>query len=292
MSGSPWERNEGKEHGPETPENFQYFKIYLCLGPGRGFASVATLAKISRQAISKTAKKFKWLERARAWDEFKIAQGADQEPDASMEDLLEQLSQLKPAEPPKPPAPPEPTTPEPEFTVSSSVPPPEPPGKRRRRRFKKEPLDIQVIQATPVEEDINEENIKDIRRYVEAVSQLGYQCHVKARDMMLPDLCKQWKELNFFLDAATQQTYECMRIEHAQRMAPDGIARDQNGNPVEPNREKAAYFEKIAANRAIIYARSTEAFDRFKNTGRQDWGDAIGVGDLLGMLYGKQQRKP
>ncbi len=71
----PWEQQEG-----ETPRAFGGFQVYKDLGPSRSLNAVAEdlfgkkKAKTQVRTVSRWSSKWRWVERARAWDRYATRQ--------------------------------------------------------------------------------------------------------------------------------------------------------------------------------------------------------------------------
>jgi hypothetical protein len=68
----PWDRIPGPKKNPskgEPDEAFEAFTIYLQMGPNRSLMSVGQELVKSRQLLSRWSARWKWVERASAWDD-------------------------------------------------------------------------------------------------------------------------------------------------------------------------------------------------------------------------------
>ncbi|MFM7269069.1 MAG: hypothetical protein ACKOZT_10880 [Cyanobium sp.] len=70
-----WERGQGHTSRTERPDAYSRFRAWLELGPARSLAAYAAALGISRQALSETARRYCWRERAAAWDRAEAAAG-------------------------------------------------------------------------------------------------------------------------------------------------------------------------------------------------------------------------
>ena len=75
-----WERCQGHSGRPERPEAYARFRGWLELGPSRSLSAYAAALGITRQALAQTAARYRWHERARAWDTAEAAAGRSAPP--------------------------------------------------------------------------------------------------------------------------------------------------------------------------------------------------------------------
>ena len=103
----PWERGQGHDGRPERPATYARFHAWLELGPSRNLAAYSAFLGVSKQALSETAARFNWRQRAAAWDASEAAAGRCPPPPPPLPKVARRLST-----PPKPapPPPPEPAT--------------------------------------------------------------------------------------------------------------------------------------------------------------------------------------
>lgn len=103
----PWERGQGHDGRPERPETYARFRAWLELGPSRNLAAYAAFLGVSKQALSETAARFNWRQRAAAWDAAEAAAGRCPLPPPPRP-----KEARRPSTPPQP-APPPPPSPDP-----------------------------------------------------------------------------------------------------------------------------------------------------------------------------------
>ena len=99
----PWERGQGHDGRPERPETYARFRAWLELGPSRNLAAYAAFLGVSKQALSETAARFNWRQRAAAWDAAEAAAGRCPPPPPPRP-----KEARRPSTPPKPAPPPSP----------------------------------------------------------------------------------------------------------------------------------------------------------------------------------------
>ncbi|MEB3318460.1 MAG: hypothetical protein VKO39_10030 [Cyanobacteriota bacterium] len=71
----PWERGQGHPGPPERHAAYARFRAWLDLGPARSLATYAAVLGVSKQSLSETAARYRWRERAAAWDAAEAAAG-------------------------------------------------------------------------------------------------------------------------------------------------------------------------------------------------------------------------
>ena len=60
---SPWEKQKG-----ETDRAFRYFQVYRNLGHKRSYVQIAEAFSISTTRVNQLGRRYRWRERAEAWD--------------------------------------------------------------------------------------------------------------------------------------------------------------------------------------------------------------------------------
>lgn len=95
---NPWDKNQGYNGPPESYDAYQRFHAFIKLGPSRTVPELAKRLGVTRQALGQVARRYNWVERAKAWDlEHPSLEG---EPDPKIKE--ESLAAFPPPPPPPP----------------------------------------------------------------------------------------------------------------------------------------------------------------------------------------------